>query len=184
MKNYTIAYTATDDDIKSMLALDHSAYHGKDAGEFHRCKEWLSVNKDIYTILKLDGKVIGYINFVPLKEEVYTAFCQGHYKDFELKAQDILPFEAGKEHKCLFMSIVIDKKYRDGEALFLLLTSLRKRIRQWHKEGAYITHIITDCVSKEGVKLASRILGADFIQNSKGGKIYACNLTQSKGWLK
>lgn len=180
MKNYTIAYTATDDDLKQMLVLDGEAFQGKDAGEFRRCKTWLSVNPDIYTILKLDGKVIGYINFVPLKEEVYEVFYQGHYKDFELTEKDLLPFEKGKDHKCLFMSIVIDRKYRDGESVILLSNAFKDRLQAWQEEGINIKLILADCVSIDGIKYIQNNFGSKFVCNSHNGKIYERNMYEKR----
>ena len=102
MKDYTILNKVDDNILKEMIALDNLVFKDKDIGNFDRCKEWLSANPDIYTVLLCNGKVIGYINFMPITDECYERFRQGKEKDYQLKKTEMTKFNSSKPLKCLF----------------------------------------------------------------------------------
>ena len=171
MHNYKIVYQATDNLLRQAIALDNKVFNKWDAGNFDVCRRWLSINKDIYTFL-LDGeKCVGYINFIRISDKCFEEFRHGNMKDYNLQNEDILPFEKG-ENKCLFMSIAIDKDYRDTDAIICLRKGFDDKLNEFKKRGIFIKDVVIDCVSTDGAKYAIERLNAKFIKNSKGGKIY------------
>ena len=105
--NYKVVYKVNDELLKQMLELDASVYKEEDSGVLEICKEWLSINDEIYTMLLHCNKVIGYINFMPITDECYYGFTKGTKKDYEIDRKDILPFSKIKDNKCLLTSVVI-----------------------------------------------------------------------------
>lgn len=69
MKNIEIKFQPTNNEIKEAIFLDSENYENIDVGEFEKCMSWYKKNKEIYTLLKVDNVLVGYINFVPLTNE-------------------------------------------------------------------------------------------------------------------
>lgn len=169
MDKYKILNQVDDDLVKEMIKLDNLVFKDDDIGSFDRCKEWLDANPDIYTVLLLNNKVIGYINFMRIKDEVYDLIKLGKLKDYELNKEHILNFEKGKPLKCLLTSIVVKPEYQDTIAIIKLWKGFIKMIKS---KNLSCPHIIIDCVSDSGEKYVKKHLSAKYITNSQNGKIY------------
>ncbi len=170
--DYEIVYSVADDYLTQMIELDKYAYTGDDVGEYALCKEWLEVNPEIYTILLHNGKVIGYINFMPVTNDCYFLFRQGKINDREITKSDILPFSSNRDNKCIFTSIVLKEEYRNSLSLNRLWQGFIAKINQLSDKGVRICNVIMDCVTDMGEKCAKEYLGAMYITDSRNGKIY------------
>ena len=173
MSKFSIINQIDDNLIKEMIKLDKLVFKGEDIGVFEKCKEWVKINPDIYTVLILDNKVIGYINFMPVTERAYNKVKQGRLKDYELADDDIIAYSSHKFLKCLLTSIVIKPEYQDTEAIIELWNGFLNKLQlmSWTISG-----IIIDCVSEAGEKFVKEHLNAKYITNSNGGKIYEGNI--------
>lgn len=169
MNNHEIIYYPTEKDILELIELDKLVYTNNNIGTFDKCKEWLSVNPNIYTILKHNNKIIGYINFFPVTNECYNKIKSGAMKDYEIKASDLAKFITNKPQKCLFDSIVIHPDFQTGTALIKLWNGFIKKLKSLN---AQVSSVIMDCVSEIGERSAIKTLNAKFITNSINGKIY------------
>lgn len=169
IESYKISNKVTDELLKEMIELDNSVFEGQDVGDFSKCKEWLSANEDIYTVLLLDDRVVGYINFMPITDECYYKFRAGLVKDYQLTGKDILRFSTTQPLNCLLTSIVIEKSLRDGQAIKFLWDGFINKIQRLK---AKIGKVILDCVTIDGENFAKRNFNAKFLSNSNGGKVY------------
>ena len=177
MSKFKILNQVNDAIINEMIALDKLVFRGNDIGAFEKCREWVNINPDIYTVLMLDNDVIGYINFMPITNHAYEAIKQGQLKDYELDKNDIITFSRDKPLKCLFTSIVIHPDHQAGLSLTRLWKGFLKKIKLLN---VTISSVIMDCVSEIGEKCAKSYLGAQYITNSHNGKIYE---SDTKEWL-
>lgn len=176
MKNkFKITYEMTDKLLLEALNIDNNSYSKHDIGSYNKCKEWLEVNKDIYTIITLKDRCIGYINFMPISNDCFNNFKKGIMKDYMITKNDILPFSKDRDNKCLFCSIAIEKKYRDTNAINILIQAFKDKINTMKNDGYIISETIFDCVSLDGIKIATFRFDAKYICESNEGKIYLCN---------
>lgn len=174
---YTIEYYPTDRDIKEMLLLDKDVFNLKDTSSYSKVKSWYNKNNEIYTVLKLDGVVVGYINFMPITKDCYDKFRIGKYKDYMLSTKDVANFVKGDNY-CLAMSIVIRKDIRDTKAIIKLWKGFLRKINKLKKQGIKITSIVADCVSIDGIKYFISNYNGKYICNSQDwGKIYEGNIS-------
>ncbi len=184
MKDWKIQHKVDDETLKQLIMLDKDAYAAKDIGSFSLCKKWRQVNSEIYTVLKFRNTVVGYINFVPLKDAVFKKFKKGLMKDYELTENDILPFTKGQSLNCLLMSIVIKKEFRDSKAIIYLTQGFTQFLEKLKSEGVHIKNIVQDCVSIDGIKFVINFFGADFVceshRNRGFGKIYEINFSEPR----
>ena len=148
MKKPRIVTHPTIEDIRQMVDLDAESYDYLDRGIVSKCLEWLQICPDIYTIIKSQDMVIGYINFVPISESCYNKFKTGLFKDYMIDKSDILPFKKGNNF-CLFMSIVIKREFRQENAILILLNAFKNKINSLKQRGCLIKSIIADCISTE-----------------------------------
>lgn len=175
MSKFSIVNQVNDTLIKEMIEIDKLFFKGDDIGTFDKCKEWVGINPDIYTVLMADNKVIGYINFMPITDTAYNKVKQGKRKDYELGKDDIIAYSSNKPLKCLFTSIVIHPDHQKGLALTRLWKGFINKLKSLNLT---IVSVIMDCVSYLGEKCAKNYLGARFITNSNNGKIYEGNIKE------
>lgn len=173
MKDFSILNQVDDDIIKDMIELDKLVFKGDNIGDFNKCREWITINPDIYTVLKKDDKVIGYINFMPISDNCYDKIKQSKLKDYELESDDILSYSSYKPLKCLFTSIVIHPEYQDTQAIIELWKGFAKKLKSMEVN---ISSIIINCVTENGEKFITKNLDVNFITNSHNGKIYEGSL--------
>ena len=74
---FEIVDRATSEDVRQMVVLDKENYIGSDIGDYSTCIKWLDICPEIYTAVRADGKIVGYINFVPISEKVYNDIRNG-----------------------------------------------------------------------------------------------------------
>ena len=169
---WKISYKMTDEYLNQAIALDNSVYQSVDVGDFKKCKEWLSVNDEIYTILTYNDIVVGYINFMPITDICYTKILSGCFKDCNITRHDILPFSNEYENNCLMTSIVVHKDFRNSLAGKRLWDGFINKIIKLKNKNINIANVVMDCVTDIGEKCAINYLNAKFVYNSSTGKIY------------
>ncbi|MBE5735086.1 MAG: hypothetical protein E7361_01395 [Clostridiales bacterium] len=169
---YEIRYDVTEDYINQMIELDKQSYSGDNIGERSRIQSWLNSNKDIYTMLLCDGKVVGYINFMPITKECFDRYYSGKISDCEITGEDVCPFIVDKDNYCLFTSIVVSKSHRFTRSAMLLWQGFCNKINKLQNNGIHISRVIMDCVTDIGEKCAIKYLNAQYVTKSPNGKIY------------
>ena len=175
-QKFKAIYSVNDEQLLELINLDGSAYNGIDAGEFNKCKEWLSVNNEIYTVLLLNNKPIAYINFMPITDSCYNKLKKGEIKDYQITKNDVLKFSKLKPNKCLFTSIVVDKSYQNGIVLLKLMQAFKEGMIN---KQIQVSHIIMDCVSDIGNKCANYIK-AKLICKTNDSNIYELIVNKSR----
>jgi hypothetical protein len=69
---------------------------------------WIEIEPDIYTFVLEDGAVRGYINAMPVTDDLFTRIKEGKVNDPDITPDDIAPFTRGRRLKIYLMSIAID----------------------------------------------------------------------------
>ena len=170
-KVWEITYTADRKTLQKAIELDAMVFNSVDVGDIERCMSWVEKEPQIYTFLWLNKRLIGYINLMPLASAAYKKVLSGKLRDFRIDEKDIKAFRRG-ENKCLFTSIVVHPKYRDGEAILHLWKGLVDKVNSLKNKGVDITKVVADCVSVDGIKYMVNNFKSRYICNSTGGKIY------------
>jgi pimeloyl-ACP methyl ester carboxylesterase len=150
-----------------------------------RSLEWIAINPDIYTFLvdRETNVPVGYINAMPLKEDVYEQVRSGSMTDKDVPASGILPFFGPRQLKIYLMSIAVDPAYRNyGDGLaqraFERLWNgfIDKLIIAARSQACKVTHILATTWTSEGLAICEHLgmkrIGADRF----GDGIYELNL--------
>ena len=174
-KEFEIGFYMSDNDIKEAINMDYDYFSNDfDMGVFSVCKEWQNKNSEIYITVKKENKLIGYICFMPLKKSTYEKYRKGLLHDNKLSGDDIDIYKPNRKYRCLFCSIVIKKEYQNGNTIKVLLKALKQKLLELKSRNIEIERVLADCVTPDGMKLASK-LGFKFICKHDGGSIYELN---------
>ena len=165
--------------ISEAIQLDRLSYDDVYQLQVDTCFDYFEKNNDIY-IMAVDnesGRVIGYINYSPIKEEVYSELSSGSVIDTVITGDDVFPYEDGACYWGYFSSIVVHPDYRQhGIATQMLLYWSDLVSLLATKRSIYFKGIVADAVSDIGVHLLSEI-GFSFVRPSMHeSKIMTINL--------
>lgn len=157
MEKLSICYEVNDEILAQMIKLDESVYHYGDIGNFNLCKDWLSKNNEIYTILKQGDKVVGYFNFMPLKKPSYDLYKMGRLRDYQITSFDIETYEDNTEYYGLICSIVMDEKIRKSTATLKLFKGFYAKIKALKERGITFKSVLCECVTDDGIANAKKL---------------------------
>lgn len=165
--------------ISEAIQLDRISYDDVYQLQVDTCFDYFEKNNDIY-IMAVDnesGHVIGYINYSPIKEEVYAELASGNVIDTVITGDDVLPYEDGVCYWGYFSSIVVHPKHRQhGIATQMLLCWSELVFQLATNHSIFFKGIVADAVSDVGVRLLSEI-GFSFVRPSMHeSKIMTLNL--------
>lgn len=77
-----------------------SATHGIETRQ-----AWLEKNPDIDFIVRDHGRLVAFINILPVKHETIMRFMDGDIRGWEIPTDDLLQFDPGSTVECIVMSI-------------------------------------------------------------------------------
>ena len=169
MKNIKIKYLADKKDIINTVELDKLCFEEDEQATVEIYTEWNKKNKNLFTLMYEDDKLIGYINFLPLTEECISLIRQGVKKDSDITKDDILNYEKHDTYTCLFVSLVVHPDYQNTNAMIRLLTAWRKHIEEEIIDRMNITidSILVDCVNDKIKELVTRLDFKPIIKNNR-----------------
>jgi hypothetical protein len=170
-KQFKIQQSMSLKELKESILLDKDTYEDKDAGILELCLSWYQKNPLVYTVIKCNDEVIGYINFLPLKKSCYMLYKSGKIHDWQIKPKDIDNYIPNNAYNCLLTSIVLKEEYRDGQTVKLLWNGFLEKLQNFKKQNINIDYVLADCVSDDGEKFVKK-LGFYFVCEHEGGKIF------------
>lgn len=97
---------ATEDDIQEEYDLATFMF-GSAVHTLETRHAWLRKNPDTDFIVRDEGKLVGFINILPVKHETIMKFIKGEIKGWDISADDILEFEPQKKFECIIMGMAV-----------------------------------------------------------------------------
>ena len=145
---FSISYNPTQDELKTALELDKQVFPKDRCAKYSVCRFWLQKNPESFIILKFENQIIGYICFLPLTHSAFNKYYDG-----------------------LFCCIIIDKNFRDGDAIKHLVKGYENLLLSLKKRKIKIKNIIADCITKDGEKFVQR-MGFTQLKRTSEGVLY------------
>ena len=146
------------DFIKDIMCLDSLAYNEDMQGTYDSISNRFKKNKESYILAYDNKKLIGYICFFPISDELYNEMLVSDtMKDDDISPDDIVSYKEGKKHNIFIISIVIDPSYRDKEAIKLITNEFIKFIKEKNENDYIIDKVLGTTVSDDGFKFATRL---------------------------
>ena len=117
----------TEKDIEEAIDLDKVGYGGVEnyIGVRDTCIDWANANPFIYFMIrdKKENKIVGYVNAMPITDELYKKLAQDEIDDINISPNDILSYNLPGNFNLYFASIVVTPKTEDGQKILGLLFS-------------------------------------------------------------
>lgn len=167
---FSVTNKIDEKDLRQILNYDKQSYTPDRCVSFRRCNAWLKKNDRIVTAVKHVGNVVGFFSFIPVTEKFYTSFLNAEVNECQLSSRQVLLYLPNSELSCLFCDIVVDKNFRDGEVIILLMSAFDNLIKKLNRQNIKVKRIVADCVSLDGLKLAKR-MGFKPIKKHADGQI-------------
>ena len=94
------------DFIKDIMCLDSLAYNEDMQGTYDSINNRFKKNKDSYILAYDNKKLVGYICFFPISDELYSEMLiSDTMKDDDISPDDIVSYKEGKKHNKLQINI-------------------------------------------------------------------------------
>ena len=164
--------------IKQAVDIDEKSYSDEYKGVLELCLAWFKQNPEIYTLIidKRIDKVVGYINALPLEEEIIRKIQDGVFMDTDIKPENILTYDFPDFYKLYLCSVVIDPDYRGTIAFKMLYEAYFDKLLNLARNDVYVSEIIADAVTKDGEKLCNFIGMKKINDTTHGSLIYKTTL--------
>ena len=161
---------ATQDDIHEEYELATLLLNGSMGYGLPAYEAWLRYNPDSNFIVRDQGRLVAFMQVLPLKRETIKRWLKGEVREWEIGAEDVLPYEAGSSVECIITSIAttadVDKWKRSVYGMRLVRGFLRF-LDDLTKQGVTITRFYAASAAPDGLSLLGR---AKFEQRGSIGK--------------
>ncbi len=148
---------------------------------------WVSINPDIYTFLidRGSGNAVGYINALPVRDELYASIRNGTIADNQVPPSGILPYERNQQIKIYLMSIAVSEQYRQwGQGLWSqgyaqLIGGFLDKLTDHARHGSIrVTHMFATAWTAEGVQMCRSLGMIEIGTDPFGDTIYEVELNK------
>ena len=165
----------TDDDIQEEFELATFMF-GNAVHDTPTRHAWLSKNRDIDFAVKDQGRIVGFINALPVKHETIIRFMKGEIRGWEITADDVLPYTPGSTLECIVMGmgttpeVEIQKRTYYGRRL---ISGFLRFLYELAKQHITITKFYATSVTPTGIAI---LRNAGFKETEQIGKRIAFEL--------
>ena len=122
------------------------------------------------TTIRDGDTVIGYACILALKPDVFHKFREAQITEHDITHDDI-DFNTNPVH-LLFQSIAIHPKHQNAINAKRLIEKFFAHLRELIDGGMHVAEIITECETKNGMKMATRLLGMKSYRPGAFGQIH------------
>ena len=146
--------------IAEAIELDRVSYDDAYQLQVDACVKYFKKNPEIYIMAldKASRRVVGYINFSPIRPQMFRQLLSGSVIDTVITGEDLVPYELSGDYWGYFSSIVVHPVYRRhliATQMLLRWAGLVTRLAAERK--IFFRGIVADAVGRVGEHLLSKI---------------------------
>lgn len=166
---------ATKDDIKEEYEMAALMF-GSATHDIATREAWLAKNEETDFIVKDEGRIVAFLNVLPVRHETIMRFINGEIRGWEIGADDILQYTPGSEVECVIMSMAtspdanIARRTQYGARL---LSGFLRALEQLAERSITITNLYATSSTPTGIAI---LKNAGFEEISQIGKRIAFKL--------
>jgi hypothetical protein len=174
---------ATEEDIKGIVELTRVLFGLRESvpATVERRKKWIRKNPDIFYVLKVDGQVIGYAAFLPLKPEKIEKILREEEFSQDLTAEDIEKFHPGKPVHLYYSAIAVKTDMSRAERRIYgarLINGVLNALIELGKRGIVIETVTARSDTADGIRLM-RHLGLTEITSNTDKRNFVLRVAES-----
>lgn len=128
-----------------------SATHGIETRQ-----AWLSKNSDVDFVVRDHGRLVAFINVLPVKHETIMRFMDGEIRGWEIPADDLLQFTPGSSVECITMSIGTSPEInplRRAQAGAKLISGVLEFLNELAKQRVTVSKIYATSSTPTGIAI-------------------------------
>lgn len=152
--------------IDEILTLDDEFYDQEYLWDNDYQRKVYERNKDSFIAVIDNDKLIGYLNYLNIKEDKYNEIKTSNIIIDEFNLEDIIPFT--NNNNLIINSVVIDKKYQNTDVIKYITDGLLDKLKELESNGCHIKSLDLTAISNDGAKFAKN-LGLDLYKNLDDG---------------
>lgn len=145
---------ASIDDMKAVYELSKRAIGRTMDDEVRR--GWYRANPENCSIVKHGDKVVAFFHLLPIKHETLMSFMDGKVRGWDIKQEDVEPFQPGKTLECL--AIIASEPDVDETTRMhyvrVLLRGLTREFRSLGERGVIISKIYATSSTPTGIAMS------------------------------
>lgn len=127
--------------IHTIYKLDNQLLDKEYRWNEEKIKELTKDNKYSYILVKDENKIIGYINFLNLKEEIYNQMIESNTIYDNFNKEDILNYTKNRKIYLNLNAIVLNNEYNNSITIKKIENSINRMIKKMKKDRYYIQEI-------------------------------------------
>jgi hypothetical protein len=158
----------TPEDFQYMEQMELKFYSEEHVTPWLEAYKWNLSNPKTGFVLEDCGRIVAFTDILPVRQEVFEGIVNGSFDDKYLTEKDLVAIEESKEGdrvNLLLSCILVDKDYRETDALKTLLNAHLDYYRGFADRGIQIETVVTSNVTREGERFSER-MGFDRIGRS------------------
>lgn len=142
----------SEDIVMDIMEIEEEVFKYYHRGSYQAILDRFRKFKDMF-VLAYDGdRVVGYLNYFPITEELYSKIFEGN----ELQDDNIEPESICDLKDCKYiylMSVAVNKDYQNKGIGNRMVSAFNDIIYRYIDDGINISNIITSTVTKYGENL-------------------------------
>ena len=167
---------ATLDDLHEEYELAALMLNGSAGYGIPTYEAWLRKNPDTNLIVRDQGRLVAYMHVLPVKQETIKRWMKGEIREWEIRAEDVLPYTPGSSVECIITCMAttpdVDKRKRRQYGVRLVRGFLRF-LHDLAGQDITITRFYAIGATPEGIAILRR---AKFEERGHVGKRVAFEL--------
>ena len=120
-------------------------------------KELTQNHEYSYILIKDKNKIIGYVNFLNLKEDIYNKMINSDTIYDTFNKEDIIDFTKNRKLYINLNAIILNDEYINSDTLYKIEESIKRYIKKLTKERYYINKICCFSVNHLEVKVLEEL---------------------------
>jgi hypothetical protein len=151
----------SDEDILATLRINASLFgpskkYTENELVAHR-RQWLQKNNDIYRILEVHGRIVGFINVFPFPDEIINRILTGEMKVSDVSLDQLREYKPGQKTNVYLQTIGVHKEFQGHKKRtygWYLISGLTNMVNSFGKKGIELGSLFTRSDEIDGINLS------------------------------
>ena len=113
-------------------------------------KVWFLRNPSIYTFLLTEGRLVGYVNAMPLVDAAFQAVLDGRCNDGHIDPAWIRVYDEPGSYRVYLSTVAVLPDFRRLSAFWLLAMAFRKKADSLRERGIFVRELASVVWTDEG----------------------------------
>lgn len=145
-------------DFIQMEKLELKYYSEEHVTPHKEAYEWYKAFPKTDVALEENGKIVAFMDLIPIKDEVFNTIKKGRFNDKYLTTEDMVDLDQlklGETVNLLLSCVVVDEAFRKSNAIKIMIREHLKNFEGYINKGVIFDSIITSNVTKQGERFSS-----------------------------